>query len=633
MPRPAPSPDLPRSLLERARPYLVTALLPIIILAAGSLVLEYGFSVRAQGRDVLHWIEWVALAGMLADPLVRLALARDRLALLRFRWFEFALAGAFLLYAGGVHAAEVPGREAWLLRGVHVAIVLCIAARLVELHQHLAMKKVRPALLIVGSFLTLIAIGVGLLMLPAATAPGEAPTTFTEALFSATSAVCVTGLIVVDTGTHWSRFGQYVILVLIQLGGLGLMTYASVFALFMWRGMRIREVLVLREAFTQDLRAEIGRLTTFILLTTLAVEAAGALLLWGLWDHTAASDAVPLGERAFYSIFHSVSAFCNAGFCMYSDSMMSYRSAWQVNVVFPLLIISGGLGFAVLYNLARMVRYRVLARRRAPLLKRRMTLQAKLALAATVVLLVGGMGLAFALETAPGRQDAWRRTTAPPDVSAATDESAGAEESAGPAATSASPLGRTWLERAGGAWFLATTARTAGFNTSDTTRLAAPTKFLTVALMFIGASPGSTGGGIKTVTLVVVLCGVWAALRGRSAVQAFKRQIPPETVRRALAILAVGVGWVGVTSMALAAWGVRDGAEYTYLDALFETQSAFATVGLTTGLTPLLNTFGRLLLVVTMFVGRIGLLTLFVAMQFKAPVQRWDYAKEDVAIS
>jgi len=621
MPRPAPSPDLPRSLLERARPYLVTALLPLMILAAGSLVLEYGFAVRPQGRNVLHGIEWVALAGMLADPLLRLALARDRRALLRFRWFEFALTGGFLLYAGVVHAVEVPGREAWLLRGVHVAVVLSLAARLVELHQHLAMKKVRPALLIVGSFLTLIAIGMGLLLLPAATAPGEAPTTFTEALFSATSAVCVTGLVVVDTGTHWSRFGQYVILVLIQLGGLGLMTYASVFALFMWRGMRIREVLVLREAFTHDLRAEIGRLTTFILLTTLAVEAAGALLLWGLWDHTAASDAVPLGERVFYSIFHSVSAFCNAGFCMYSDSMMSYRSTWQANVVFPLLIISGGIGFAVLYNLARMVRYRVPARRRAPLVKRRMTLQAKLALVATAVLLVGGMGLAFAFETAPGRQNAWRRTAAPP------------EAPAGPEVASASPLGRTWLQRAGGAWFLTTTARTAGFNTSDTTRLAAPTKFLTVALMFIGASPGSTGGGIKTVTVVVVLCGVWAALRGRPAVQAFKRQIPPETVRRALAILAVGVAWVGATSMALAAWGVRDGADYTFLDALFETQSAFATVGLTTGMTPLLNTFGRLLLVVTMFVGRIGLLTLFVAMQFKAPTQRWDYAKEYVAIS
>jgi len=621
MPRPVASPDLSPSLLERARPYLVTALLPVIILAAGSLVLEYGFDLYAEGRDVLHWIEWAALVAMLADPVLRLVLARHRLALLRFRWFEFVLAGAFLAYVATVRWAGVPKPDVWLVRGVHLVIVLCILARLVELHQHLAMQKVRPALLIVGSFLTLIAIGTGLLLLPASTAEGQPPTTLTDAVFSATSAVCVTGLIVVDTGTHWSRFGQYVILVLIQLGGLGLMTYASVFALFMWRGMRIREVLVLREAFTHDLRAEIGRLTTFILLTTLAIEALGAMLLFGLWDHTAAGDAVPLGERVFYSVFHSVSAFCNAGFCLYADSLISYRDTWQANIVFPLLIIAGGIGFAVLYNLARMVRYRVVARGGAPLMKRRLTLQSKLALVATAVLLVGGTGLALVLETAPGREDAWRKTAAAP------------ADPAGPDVAAASPLGRTWARRASGAWFLATTARTAGFNTTDTTHLAGPTKFLTVALMFIGASPGSTGGGIKTVTVVVVLCGVWATLRGRSSVQAFRRQIPRETVRRALAILAVGVAWVAGTSIALAAWGMSDGAEYTFLDALFETQSAFATVGLSTGTTPLLNTVGRLLLAGTMFVGRIGLLTLFVAMQFKTKPQRYEYAREDVAIS
>lgn len=614
------SPHVPQTLLERARPYLVTALLPIIILAAGSLVLEYGFRVPPEGREVLHWIEWVALAAMLADPVVRLALARDRLQVLKYRWFEFSLAGAFLVFLGVMHWSETPERAVWLLRGVHVTIVLSIVARLVELHQFLAMMKVRPALLIVGSFLTVISIGAGLLLLPASTAPGEPATTFTDAVFTATSAVCVTGLVVVDTGTHWSRFGQYVILALIQLGGLGLMTYASVFALFMWRGMRIREALVLREVFTHDLRAEIARLTKFILLTTLAAEAVGALLLFNLWDHTAAGGPVPLGERVFYSVFHSISAFCNAGFCMYADSLITYRSTWQVNLLFPVLIISGGIGFAVLFNLARMVRHRVLGRRGTPLVKRRMTLQAKLAVTMTVVLLVGGTVVALSLETLHGHEEGWRRTAVAPDEPP-------------PPAAHESPLGAGWLERASGAWFLATTARTAGFNTTDTTQLAPPAKFLTVVLMFIGASPGSTGGGIKTVTVAVVLCGVWAALRGRGSVQVFKRQIPPDTVRRALAILAVGVAWVAMTTTALAAWGVRDGADFAFLDALFETQSAFATVGLSTGLTPLLNTFGRLLLCVAMFVGRIGLLTLFVAMQFRMHPVRYEYARENVAIS
>jgi len=609
-----------QSLLERARPYLVTALLPVIVLVAGSLVLEYGFELAGEGLEILHWIEGVALAAMLADPFVRLVLAGKRLQLLKYRWFEFSLAAAFLALVGFVHWADVPNRDAWLLRGMHVVIVFSLAARMVELHQFLAMTKVRPALLIVGSFLTLISIGTGLLLLPAATAPGQPATGFIEAVFTAASAVCVTGLIVVDTGLHWSRFGQYVILVLIQLGGLGLMTYASVFALFMWRGMRIREALVLREVFTHDLRAEIARLTKFILLTTLATEAVGAALLFGLWNHTAAGEPMGMGDRIFYSIFHSISAFCNAGFCLYPDSLIAYRSTWQVNLVFPALIIAGGLGFAVLFNLARVLKHTVLRKRGTPLVKRRLTLQTKFAITMTVVLLVGGTLAALVFETLHGQEEPWRRTVAGPGESL-------------PPASTGSPLGARWAERVSGAWFLATTARTAGFNTTDTTQLAAPTKFLAVGLMFIGASPGSTGGGIKTVTLAVVLCGVWAALKGRGSVQAFKRQIPADTVRRALAILAVGVAWVAMTAAVLSAWGIRDGAHFTFLDALFETQSAFATVGLSTGLTPLLNTFGRLLMCVTMFVGRVGLLTLFVAMQFRMQPARYDYAQESVAIS
>jgi len=615
----------PRTALQRARLYLFTLLVPVIVLAAGSLILEYGFRITPAGIEALHWIERLALAWLLLDPLARLVLATDRRALLRFRWFEFALAGAFLIFLVVVYAGGVAEPGWWVHRGVHVALVLSLVARLVEFHQFLATLRVRPALLMVGSFLTLISMGTGLLLLPAATAPDQPATSFTDALFSATSAVCVTGLVVVDTGTHWSRFGQYVILALIQLGGLGLMTYASVFALFMWRGMRVREALVLREVFTHDLRAEIGRLTKFILLTTLAVEALGALLLMGLWDHTATAGAISFGERIYYSVFHSVSAFCNAGFCLYDRSLMDYRSTWQVNLVFPLLIISGGVGFAVLYNLARAGRRRLFHKRGTPLAERRLTLQAKLALAMTAVLLIGGLVLTLVIESSPGGTDPWTRTARMPGASPA------ATQPAGPGA--APPMGRTWTERLSGAWFLSTTARTAGFNTTDTTRLAAPTRFLTVVLMFIGASPGSTGGGIKTVTVAVILCGVWSALRGRQKVQAFRRTLPAETVRRAMAILAVGVMWVAAASVVIAAWGIREGAQYTYMDALFEVQSAFATVGLSTGTTPLLSTFGRMAVIVTMFVGRIGPLTLFVAMQIRARPQRFGYATENVAIS
>lgn len=617
-------------MLERARPYLLSLLLPLIVVAAGSLVLEYGFHVTPETKTILRWTEVIALAGIMLDPLLRLALARERVALARFRWFDLSLIAAFGVYLAVTYYVRRANWDVWAMGGVHAAIILGIISRLVELHRYLAALQVKPGVLMLGSFLAVIGIGTGLLLVPAATAPGRPATTFMDAVFTATSAVCVTGLTVVDTGTHWSRFGQYVILGLIQLGGLGLMTYASVFALLLWRGMRVRETLVLREVFTHDLRAEIGRLTVFIILTTLAIEAAGTGLLMGLWDHTAAGDVLTSGERLFYSVFHSVSAFCNAGLCLYSDSLMTYRNTWQANLVFPALIVSGGIGFAVLYNLARIARHRLFGRGRAPLVKRRLTLQAKIVLAATVVLVAAGMGLGFVLETFPGQSSAWYCTAYEPVRGA----DAAVSPPADPAAPLAeSPMGGTWAERACGAWFLSVTARTAGFNTIDVSRLAPPTKFLTSVLMFIGASPGSTGGGIKTVTVAVILCGVWATVRGQADSRVFRRALPRVTVLRALAILAVCVMWVSAAATVVAAWGMRAGVAYSFLDVLFESTSAFATCGLSTGATPLLNTLGRLVIIVTMLAGRIGPLTMFVAMQGHWDRPRYTYATEDVAIS
>ncbi|MCX5648538.1 MAG: Trk family potassium uptake protein [Planctomycetota bacterium] len=612
--------------MRRARPYIVTVMVPVVVLAVGSLAIEYGFQVSAETKRVLHAVEAAALAGLLLEPLLGLLLSRERAEVLRSRWFHFALAGAYAAAVGLLYAGKVPEPAVWVRRAAQVAIVLSLVVRLVELNQFLATLRLPPALLFVGSFLTLIVVGTGFLLLPVATAPGEPATSFTDALFTATSGVCVTGLVVVDTGTHWAPLGRYVILALIQLGGLGLMTFGSVFALLLWRGMRVRESVMMQEVLTHDLLSEVGRIIVFILITTVCVEAAGAVLLAGLWDHTAQGAAVALSDRIQYSVFHSISAFCNAGFSLYADNLMSYRSTWQVNLVFPLLIISGGIGFMVLYNGARLVRYGLLSWGQALLAKRRLTLHSKFALVTTAVLLVGGTGLVFVLETFPGREDAWRATATTVDAAAGPEEAAAA-------GAEAPPMGRTWTERLSGAWFLATTARTAGYNTTDTSRLAPPTKFLTVVLMFIGASPGSTGGGIKTVTVAVIVCGIWSSLRGRQEPQAFRRRLERGIVERALTVMAVGVVWVATVSMILSAWGFAEGARCPFLDVLFETTSAFGTVGLSTGATPLLNTFGRILIVVTMFIGRVGPLTLFVAMHGRAQRVHYTYATEHVAIS
>jgi trk system potassium uptake protein TrkH len=331
-----------------------------------------------------------------------------------------------------------------------------------------------------------------------------------------------------------------------------------------------------------------------------------------------------MGDRVQYSIFHSISAFCNAGFGLYGRSLMDYRSTWQVNVVFPVLIIGGGMGFMVLYNFARLVRYRASGWRQAPLVKRRLRLQPKLALTTTVVLLVVGTGLVFLFEAMPGHNRPAGATNASPAA-------AGDFPALGPAGLG--PMGGKWTDQLEGAWFLSVTARTAGFNSTDTSLLAPSTKFLTILLMFIGASPGSTGGGIKTVTLAVIVVGVWSALRGYGSAQAFRRTIAPGLVLRALTILAISVMWVALVTLVVAAWGLRDGSQCTFLDVLFETVSAYATVGLSTGTTTVLNTVGRVLIVATMYVGRVGPLTLFVAMPVGEGEQRYDYPTENVAIS
>ena len=621
-----------RSALERARPYIFTAMAPIVVLAVGSLVLEYGFPISPETQTILHWFEAVALAGMMLDWPLRLLLARNRWALLKFRWAEFSVVIAYGLAIAVFYLADVAHRDLLVLRTTHVAIVANLVMRLVELHRFLSALKVRPALLLTGSFLTLIAAGTGLLLLPAATAPNEPATGFSDALFTATSAVCVTGLTVVDTGSHWSRFGQYVILSLIQLGGLGLMTFGTVFAIFMWRGLRLRESIVMREVVSHDLVTEVRRVVLFILVSTVLIELVGALLMMNVWEPTDPGGALSTGRRFYFSVFHSVAAFCNAGFGLYPDNLMKFRETWQINLVIPLLIITGGIGFGVLYNLVRLLWYGSVRRgASAPIVKRRMTLQTKLAIVVTVLLLVGGTLLAYVFETFPNRTGAWQVTAYTPIEGR---ESGGVQPSASGAPDGdGTPLGDTWSERLVGAWFLSTTSRTAGFNSTDTTRLSPPTKFMTTVLMFVGASPGSTGGGIKTVTLAVIVLGVWSALKGRPYAQAFHRTIAWETVTRAMAILAVGVLWVALAAMVLCAWGLLEGSRFTFLDVLFETTSAFGTVGLSTGATPLLNTFGRLLICLTMFIGRVGPLTLFLAMQSRRQVIRYTYPTENVATS
>lgn len=433
----------------------------------------------------------------------------------------------------------------------------------------------RPPQVLLLGFAVLILVGALLLSLPAATASGVRPD-FLTSLFTATSAVCVTGLVVVDTGSYWSPFGQAVILLLIQVGGLGFMTAGTLFALLLGKRIGLRERLMIREALNQVDVGGVVRLAKYILLFTLVVESAAALVLSVRWS-------ADFGWRGglWRGIFHAVSAFNNAGFDIMGDfrSMMDYVADPWINFGLTFPIILGGLGFAVVAD--------VQAKRHFD----RLALHSKIVLLVTLALLVTGFFANLALEWSHALRDL------------------------------------SWQGKLLGAYFQAVVPRTAGFNSLDIAGLRPATQFLLIVLMFIGASPGSTGGGIKTTTFYLLVLVAWCRVRGRGGVEAFWRRIPQDQVDRALTVFLMGLGLVcGITLLLL----MTEGADF--LRTLFEVTSAFGTVGLSMGLTTELSPWGRLLIILTMYMGRLGPLTVAFALAERRRAISFRHPEEKLMI-
>lgn len=416
---------------------------------------------------------------------------------------------------------------------------------------------------IVLSFASAIMVGTALLSLPAASSDGTS-IGLLDAFFTASSAVCVTGLSVLTIGADLSLFGQLVVLGLIQVGGLGLMTMTTFAFLLAGRKITLRGRLLLQESLGQGSVAGVVRLIRSIFRFTLVSQGLGALLL-GLWF----SRTMPPGQAAYFGIFHAVSAFCNAGFDLFGDSLVRFASDPVVVVVVTALIISGGLGFLVLRNL-------VYRRQEG-----RLNLHTQMVLRTTLALLAGGFLAVLLLE--------WNN----------------------PATLGELP----WYGRILSAWFTAVTPRTAGFNTVPTGLLQPASLLLLMGLMFVGASPGGTGGGIKTTTAWVILQSVLTTLRGRREIVFGGRSLVREISDRAVAIGTLSVGLVFAVALAL----LVSERNASFVAVLFETISAFGTVGLSTGITPELSWFGRILIPLTMLAGRVGPLTLVIAMATQRP--------------
>ncbi len=431
-----------------------------------------------------------------------------------------------------------------------------------------------PTQVVVLGFLTVISVGTILLSLPIAST-GDTDIGLREALFTATSAATVTGLILVDTSTAWTPFGQAVILGLIQMGGFGLMAVSSVIAVVLARRIGLRHRMA---AQTETGAQRLGDLRTVVLGVvrwSLVVEAIAAVLLSGGF---VLIEDESLGRGTWLGLFHAVSAFNNAGFALQSNSLESYSgNPWIIGVI-SIAIILGGLGFPVLMEVRRHVG-----------MPRRWSVHTKMTLLTTFSLFAVGAVAVLVLE--------WSN----PDTLGAL------------------PVGDKLLS----SWFQGITPRTAGFNSVDYGGLREGTLLVTIVLMFIGAASGSTGGGIKVTTFAVLGYAIWAEVRGSREVEAFRRRLPGPVQRQALAVALIGVAAVVSGTLALV---TLSGLDLT--SGLFEATSAFSTVGLTTGVTDTLGGPAEVVLGVLMFAGRAGPVTLAAALVLRERESRYRYPEE-----
>ena len=433
--------------------------------------------------------------------------------------------------------------------------------------------KLDPTQVLVLGFMSLILIGSILLALPVASADGNSAP-YLDSLFTATSAVCVTGLVVRDTATEWSAFGHIVIITLIQIGGLGFMTMATVILIVMGRKIRLRDRLIIQEALNEFSLKGLVALIQKIVILTLTIEIFGAALL-----STRFIPQFGFSKGLAFSFFHSISAFCNAGFDIMGStygpfsSFTAYTSDPIVNFTLIALIVIGGLGFTVLLDIAREKRF------------------AKLSLHSKVVLFITGIllaiGFVFFLVV----------------------------EYSNPETLGSLKFGSKLLA----SLFQSVTTRTAGFNTISQNGLTPPGKLMTIILMFIGASPAGTGGGIKTTTFAVIILMIVTVIRGNRDITLYDRKVSRATAYKALAISMIAFAIVIIFTMILsiAEQGNTCGLA-SFENILYEATSAFATVGLSSGITPYTSSISRVFMIFTMFIGRVGPLTMTLAFANRA---------------
>lgn len=437
--------------------------------------------------------------------------------------------------------------------------------------------QIHPAYVLLFGFMGLILIGTGLLMLPFATADRH-HLSFIDALFEATSAVCVTGLAVVDTGTTFTLFGQIVMLVLIQLGGWGFMTSGTLMFIMLGKKIGLKQRLLIQESLNYFSLQGIIKLVLRIVLITLVVEAIGAIVLTIRW-----AQEISFGKALYYGIFHSISAFNNAGFSLEPNNLSKWVGDPTINIMITLLFMIGGIGFYVITD--------IFAKKNL----KKVSLHTKIVLLVTLLINVISTLVIFGLE--------YRN----------------------PATLGNLDLADKWWA----SYFQAVVTRTAGFNTIDISQLTDSSQAFMIGLMFIGAAPGSTGGGIKVTTFAILLFSLWAVLTNKEEINVFKRRIPQSLVLRSLSIAVSATIFIFIIFFLLTI--TERGADV--MKIAFETVSAFGTVGLSAGFTGELSPIGRILITIMMLVGKVGPLTMAFALAIHPKDKtKIRYAEEKIMI-
>lgn len=558
------------------------------------ILYEYGFKTNLETEIVFHCIYlYTLLLGITSQVFryikskkstrIKVQVADGILVLLMLIVFVTSL--HFDLY--GVRSSRI-----FLVITCLFIFLRELAARNFKLKQ----SYLNPAQLFAISFVFIIVGGALLLMLPNATTSGIQ---FIDSLFTSTSAVSVTGLAVVDTGTSFTRFGQTIIALLIQLGGIGVMTFTSYFSYFFKGGTTYESQIIMREMTNSDKIAEVFGTLKKIILLTFFIELVGGILIFTSLDPA----IIPaLGDRMFFSFFHAISGFCNAGFSTLSNGL--YESAFRFNYPLQLylagLLMLGGIGFPIMFNTYKYFKHLIKNMilpftTKAKVIHKPwvINLNTRIILVTTSLLILGGTTAFYFLE-----------------YNHALKEHSG--------------IGKVIT-----AFFGGVTPRTAGFNTVDYGSLTLPTIMITILLMWIGASPASTGGGIKTSTFAIATMNIVSIIRGKDRLEMFHREISHISIRRAFAIICLSLIVIGFATFLLSY--LEPDKDIRQIN--FEVFSAYSTVGLSMGITPNLGDGGKLILICVMFIGRVSMLTLLIAFVKQTKLMKYKYPSEEILIN